>query len=197
MGTDDCRSWTEELLQSVGRNTEILSTILGQSTGETSHKDESSIDMENWRDILIHLRTNYPVGLVNPIDSFDHFDVNQYGTLNRVKSMRVELQEVIQYKTDKLEASSTGIIYESTQALTTSNQPQLLGEESGDRNWNAINIYSQNLPIELGIIESDHIDEDLSKYDFDSLSLTRNSTKSLGILLNTDLGFDEEFNLPT
>jgi hypothetical protein len=146
--------------------------------------------MESWRDILIYLRTNYPVGLVNSMQSLDHFDFNHIGTLNRVKSMRNELQEVVRYKIDKLKASSEGLILASTLSLNGSQQTPMKDEFDYQRNWNSVNLYSQNIPSELGMTKSPPVVEDLSKYD----SLSLGTSPSPGILVNSDLGFADEFN---
>lgn len=192
LGPKDCRSWTEELLQSVGRNPDIVSSILGQSINDPLKRSSSPdgfIDMESWRDILIHLRTHYPVGLISPsVQSVDNFDPHHIGTLNRVKSMKAELQEVIRYKTEKRGTSTAGKILTSSIALSN----EAILEEPDDRNWNAINIYSQNLPSELGRTNHEILHEDLSVYDSVSLNSVHPTT---GILLSPDLGFDEEFRL--
>lgn len=220
LGEEDCRSWTEELLQSVGRNPDIVSSIMGgtKSGNEIIKKsnqlsnENKIIDMESWREILIHLRTNYPIGLIS--ESIDvHFnesmDTSHIGTLNRIKLMRNELQEVIQYKRDTYEASRSGTALSASINLKENHsnfKKNIHDRYYNDSNNNSkndnievlkhepINLYSQNIPAELGIqITSSEsvVNENLSKYD--KLLLKSPNVNNFGILTQGELEGDFQF----
>ena len=154
-----------------------------KKTNQGSHENKI-VDMESWREVLIHLRTNYPIGLMSQtvdVHFNDAVDLSHVGTLNRIKLMRNELQEVIQYKRDTYEASRSGLAIATAINLRdqhhnhhqNASNNTINKSDHDDNNINsesskyeAINLYSQNIPAELGIQAIDQtVEEDVSKYD--------------------------------
>lgn len=114
----DSREWAKVLLKSVGRDTDIINSLLPDPEDDKlahlnspNAKPHGSLDMEDWRSVLIHLQTFYPVGEVARFANVDYEDeknVAKLGVLDRVRTMRGDLREVVRYKVDKVSRSKVG-----------------------------------------------------------------------------------------
>lgn len=189
LGEEDCRSWTAELLQSIGRNTDIVSSIMGvKSQNENLPRKglhpEETVDLESWREILMHLRTNYPIGLTSQsahVQFQDGSDTSHVGTLKRIHTMKDELQDVIRYKREKAESSLSGKKLLGSIGLKGSDIPNISTQSS-------INLYAENLSSKLTIPTSDPGEENLSQYD--SVSFLSPNPSRVGFLLSKELESD-------
>lgn len=183
MGEEDSRSWTAELLQSIGRSGDIVSSLMGAK----SQFPEETVDLGSWREILIHLRTHYPIGLVSQVSDVqfqDQMDPSHLGALNRVRSMRSDLQDVINYKREKIGVSSSGKKLSETIKLK---ETQL--ENSRDEQAKAsINLYAENLSIQLEPSTKDPPDDEENLSGYDSISLKSSATTNPSVLLSEHLG---------
>lgn len=138
----DSRSWAQELLQSVGRSTDLVSTIMGNkstmtsttnglgSNGNTILSDTSGrrsslsidpeVDMDTWRSVLVHMRAHYPIGMAAKsahVHYLDESDPLQTNILKRIETMKSDLMNIIELKEEKIHNSKTGKIIESTLSL--------------------------------------------------------------------------------
>lgn len=117
----DSRAWAKVLLKSVGRDTDILDTLLPDEedkvNASSSRRKLASLqsnetpEMDDWRSVLIHLQTFYPVGSVGRIVDVEYEDdknMASLGVLTRVRNMRAGLKEVVKYKVEKISRSKTG-----------------------------------------------------------------------------------------
>jgi hypothetical protein len=195
LGEEDCRSWTEELLQSIGRNADIVSSIMGAKS-QNEHLPrkgqlpEETVDLGSWREILMHLRTNYPIGLTSQsahVQFQDGSDPSHVGTLNRIHTMKDELQDVIRYKSEKAESSLLGKKLLGAIAPKGSDM-KTLATELGEMG-SSINLYAENLSSELALPTNDSaVDENLSQYD--DVSFLSPNPNRVGFLLSEELDSD-------
>jgi hypothetical protein len=200
LGEEDCRSWTAELLQSIGRNTDIVSSIMGvKSQHDLTRKGlpEETVDLGSWREVMMHLRAHYPIGLTSEpahVHFQDASDPSHVGTLNRIHTMRHELQDVIRYKREKVQLSSSG------KQLLGSIAPKgtdvgNLGAQGSD-SGSSLNLYAENLSSALAVLSSGSgsaAEENLSQYD--SISLQSPIPNLVGSLLTKELGLESDFKL--
>jgi hypothetical protein len=156
--------------------------------GAKSQSPEETVDLGSWREILIHLRTHYPIGLVSQVSDVrfqDQMEPSHLGALNRVKSMRSDLQDVINYKREKIGVSSSGKKLSETINLKETQ----LEEDSGDEQAKAsINLYAENLSIQLGPSTKDPPDDEENLFGYDSISLKSSATANPSVLLSEHLG---------
>jgi hypothetical protein len=157
LSEDDSRSWAQELLQSVGRNTSLISTIMGTSSnmnkglsggggGGSSGVSDSrksslttidpEMDMDTWRSVLVHMRANYPIGLAGQsahVTTYvDQTDPLQVKLFKRIETMKADLIDIIHIKEEKIHNSKSGKILESTLSLKEMTGKGTGGESQGD-----------------------------------------------------------------
>ena len=116
------RAWAKVLLKSVGRDTDIINILLpdeeddvmniDNSRRKTTIQNSSEVsDMDDWRSVLVHLQTFYPVGKVGCVANVEYEDdknMASRGVLSRIRTMRNELKDVVKYKLEKANRSKTG-----------------------------------------------------------------------------------------
>jgi hypothetical protein len=144
LSEEDSRSWAQELLQSVGRSTDLISTIMGNKStapggagagaggggggdgtgGRRSSSSSSAIDpevdMDTWRSVLVHMRAHYPIGMAAKaahVQFNDESDPLHTKILKRIETMKADLVDIVHLKEDKIQNSKSGKILESTISL--------------------------------------------------------------------------------
>jgi hypothetical protein len=112
----DGREWAKVLLKSVGRDTDIVNMLLPDLEDDpltTLHnKVNDTPEMDDWRSVLVHLQTFYPVGssvgrMAN-VEFEDDKNMASRGVMSRIRTMRSDLKEVVKYKVEKSSRSKTG-----------------------------------------------------------------------------------------
>jgi len=180
LSENDSRDWAQELLASVGRNSTIVSNLLGgDDPGAKKASPDSGVDMESWRSILVHLRTNYPVGVVGTstkIKFNDELDRPQTGVLARVRTMQTDLREVIQAKEAKIQKSRFGGNMQATLMLKsdmssgvfTLDEDDEEDEDEGD-DETRLNVYKERIlgesPVEITPVVEDPGDSVYDDFD--------------------------------
>jgi hypothetical protein len=210
LSEEDSRSWAQELLQSVGRSTDLISTIMGSKPSsadgvkKSAAVTESEIDFDTWRSILVHLRANYPIGMAGAsahVKYVDESDPLQTGVLKRVQIMKTDLEEIIQLKEEKIQASRSGKILESTLALKdsinmkTDDFDQDSDHHTEETGRQVFNLYADNIFNQIGkhkgggpIIEGANEDKDDTAEenlaDYDNISLIKDPKSKESLLLS-------------
>lgn len=153
LSEEDSRSWAQELLQSVGRSTDLISTIMGNKPGSSSDNsrrssitNDTDIDFDTWRSVLVHMRANYPIGMVSKsahVQFSDKSDDNQTGILKRIETMKSDLTEIIHFKEEKINLSKSGKIIENSLTLKDANYK--VNTENSIQNDLLFNLYADNI----------------------------------------------------
>jgi hypothetical protein len=193
----DRRVWAEDLLAKAAlldgptsaHDEALVSARLSSRTGHP-------LDMESWRNVLVHLRTNYPVGVAGRIAHAkfnDELDEAQTGVLERVKTMQSDLMDVIEFKRNKANASRFGQTLKSSLLLqgegssvfTFNEDEEEEDEEEDDDDERApapdkINVYADRIlssPTKGKQIKED-VDDDASLSQYDDFKLTGDPKKA-------------------
>ena len=123
----DGREWAKVLLKSAGRDTDIVNLLLPDSDMSPKNDqlvalDTNSNEIDDWRSLLIHLQTFYPVGgmVGRAADVVFKDDQNAptRGVLSRIRTMRSDLKDVVKYKVEKASKSKIGKSIETNLALS-------------------------------------------------------------------------------
>lgn len=195
----DRRLWAEDLLAKATPDGPISAHEDPMASGRLGvvHGSDKPFDMDSWRNVLVHLRTNYPVGVAGRIANAkfnDELDEAQTGILERVKTMQTDLMEVVEFKRNKVKHSRFGQTLQSSLLLKSgdgsmSSNVFTLNEDDEDEEEDdveKINVYADRVLFsphkgkqpgaagEGGAGGDD--DEDLSQYD--DFSLTGDPAKA-------------------
>jgi len=157
LSKNDSRDWAKVLLKSVGRDTGVVDALIpdveDDKASSLAKKVNDTPEMEDWRSVLIHLQTFYPVGKVGRIANVEYEDDKNTparGVLTRVRNMRSDLKEVVQYKVEKASRSKMGKSVTTNLALSDE-----IGDVDGmyathDDEQPGINMYAGNLINHVG-----------------------------------------------
>jgi hypothetical protein len=153
--------------------------------GTKSRLPEAPADLGSWREILIYLRTHYPIGLSS--DSTDVLFQDQtvpshLGTLNRVRTMRNDLQDVIQYKRDKIQSTPFGKKLSDSVNLKETQSENVLDKQG--ISTTSMNLYAENLSSQLNILTDDQLEVEDNLSGYDSISLKSSEPPNLSVLLS-------------
>lgn len=154
-----------------------------ENARKSSITNEIDVDFDTWRSVLVHMRANYPIGMVSKsahVKFNDESDVNQTGVLQRIQTMKSDLTDIIQFKEEKINLSKSGKILESSMSLKDGNykvnseipsQNELLMNLYADNIFNQPNI-SKDINEKRGTIAEETDEDEI----YDNIKLTRDNS---------------------
>ena len=163
-------------------------------------------DLQSWRSVLVHLRTNYPVGVMGRLTSVkfnEDLDEAQTSLLGRVKTMKDDLKEVIEFKQKKIAHSRFGKTLQSSLLLQegcgdssiSASELTLNEEDEEDDEPEKLNVYADLIlsgPTKHkehgGIATGDTDDASLATYDDFSLAGDRKTAGTTLLALQQSIG---------
>ena len=159
LSKNDSREWAKVLLKSVGRDTGVVDTLIPDveedKTPNLAIKANEPPELEDWRSVLIHLQTFYPVGKVGRMANVEYEDDKNTaarGVLTRIRNMRTDLKDVVQYKVEKAYRSKTGKSIATNLALSDEVVSGDVDDmyATHDDEQPGINLYAGNLSNNIG-----------------------------------------------